>query len=287
MARRLKVGSHRYQEHTTVQQPRAMWREDERASPHSDAIKSPSGAPSPKERSLMKIAVIGTGMVGRTFASRLSGLGHDVVVGTRRVTDTLSRADEGRAGMLPYSAWQREHPDVGLASFAEAGAHGEVIINATAGVATLNALEAVGADNLAGKVLVDIALPLDGAPGQTRSLTVANTDSLGEQIQRAYPDARVVKTPNTVFVGVMVDPARLPGRHNVFVSGQDPEAKQTVATLLQEFGWQPGSNLDLGGISTTRGAEMYASLYFTLASVLGTFDFNIAIVRSQPHPTDS
>jgi 8-hydroxy-5-deazaflavin:NADPH oxidoreductase len=159
----------------------------------------------------MKIAVIGTGMVGRTFASRLIGLGHDVVIGTRGVTDTLSRTDQSRPGMPPYSEWQREHPDVGLASFADAGAHGEVIINATAGVATLNALEAVGADNLAGKVLVDIALPLDGAPGQTRSLVVANTDSLGEQIQRAYPDARVVKTLNTVFVEVMVDPARYPG----------------------------------------------------------------------------
>jgi 8-hydroxy-5-deazaflavin:NADPH oxidoreductase len=229
----------------------------------------------------MKIAVIGTGMVGRTFASRLIGLGHDVVIGTRGVTDTLSRTDQSRPGMPPYSEWQREHPDVGLASFADAGAHGEVIINATAGVATLNALEAVGADNLAGKVLVDIALPLDGAPGQTRSLVVANTDSLGEQIQRAYPDARVVKTLNTVFVEVMVDPARVPGRHNVFVSGDDAEAKSTVATLLAQFGWQPDSIVDLGGIRTARGVEMYASLYFTLAGVLNTFDFNIAIVRNE------
>ncbi len=229
----------------------------------------------------MKIAVIGTGTVGRTFASRLSGLGHDVVMGTRSVEETLNRTHEGRAGTPPHSVWQHEHPDIRLASFADAGAHGEVIINATAGVATLSALETVGADNLAGKVLVDIALPLDGAPGQTRSLVVANTDSLGEQIQRAHPDARVVKTLNTVFVEVMVDPARVPGRHNVFVSGDDAEAKRTVATLLGQFGWQPDSIVDLGGIRTARGAEMYASLYFTLAGVLNTFDFNIAIVRNE------
>lgn len=229
----------------------------------------------------MKIAVIGTGTVGRTFASRLSGLGHDVVIGTRSVEGTLIRTQESRAGMPPFNVWQREHPEVALAPFAEAGAHGEVIISATAGVATLSALEAVGRDNLAGKVLVDIALPLDGAPGQARSLVVANNDSLGEQIQRAFPDARVVKTLNTVFVTVMVDPARLPGHHNVFVSGDDAEAKRTVATLLGEFGWRPESILDLGGISTARAVEMYSSLFFTLAGVMDTFEFNIAIVRSE------
>lgn len=227
----------------------------------------------------MKIAVIGTGTVGRTFASRLSGLGHDVVVGTRDVAATLSRTQEARTGMPAYCEWQSEHPDVALASFADAGAHAVVIINATSGIATLDALEAVGASNLAGKVLIDIALPLDGTPGQPRSLVLANTDSLGEQIQRTFPDARVVKTLNTVFVEVMVDPSRLPGLHNVFVSGDDAEAKATVATLLGEFGWPSESVVDLGEIRTARGVEMYSSLFFTLAGVLRTWDFNISIVR--------
>ncbi|GAB2889291.1 NAD(P)-binding domain-containing protein [Streptomyces deserti] len=231
------------------------------------------------ESRIMKITVIGTGKVGRSFASRLAGLGHDVVVGTRDVDETLSRTQENRAGMQPYSAWQREHPAIALAPLAAAGAHGELIINATSGVATLSALDAVGAENLAGKPLIDLALPLDGVPGQQRSLVVANTDSLGERIQRAFPDARVVKTLNTVHVDVMVDPARVPGQHSVFVSGNDPEAKRTVSTLLTEFGWQPDAILDLGDIRTARGVEMYVSLYFTLAGVLDTFDFNIAIVQ--------
>lgn len=218
----------------------------------------------------MKIAVIGTGTVGRTFASRLSGLGHDVVVGTRDVAATFNRAEEARAGMPAYSEWQSEHPGVALASFADAGAHAEVVINATSGVATLQALEAVGAGNLAGKVVIDIALPLGGAPGQPRSLVLANTDSLGEQIQRNFPEARVVKSLNTVFVDVMVDPARLPGLHSVFVSGDDAAAKDTVAALLGEFGWPPESIVDLGDIRTARGVEMYSSLFFTLAGVLKT-----------------
>jgi 8-hydroxy-5-deazaflavin:NADPH oxidoreductase len=227
----------------------------------------------------MRIAVIGTGLDGCTFASRLSGLGHDLVIGTRSVTDTLARTQEGRTGMQPYSAWQHEHLDVRLASFADAGAHGEVIINATSGTATLSALEAVGAENLAGKVIIDMALPLDGAPGQPRSLVVAGTDSLGEQIQRTFPRAHVVKTLNTVHVDVMVDPSRIPGLHNVFVSGDNAEAKSTAALLLGEFGWPPESIVDLGEIRTARGVEMYSSLFFTLAGQLKTWDFNIAIVR--------
>ncbi len=139
----------------------------------------------------------------------------------------------------------------------------------------------MGAENLAGKPLIDIALPLDGAPGEQRSLVVANTDSRDEQIQRAFPDARVVKTLNTVHVDVMVDPARVPGQHNIFVSGNDPEAKRTVSTLLTEFGWQSDAILDLGDIRTARGVEMYAPLLFTLAGVLDTWDFNIAIVQRQ------
>lgn len=228
----------------------------------------------------MKIAVIGTGTVGRTFASRLSDLGHDVTVGTRDVAATMNRTEEARAGMPAYSVWQREHPNVALASFEDAGAQAELIINATSGLKTLDALAAVGTANLADKVLIDIALPLDAEPGQLRSLTVANTDSLGEQIQRAFPDARVVKTLNTVFVGVMVDPSRVAGLHNVFVSGDDAGAKDTVAALLIELGWPQDSIVDLGGIRTARAVEMYSSLYFTLAGVLKTWDFNIAIVRN-------
>jgi predicted dinucleotide-binding enzyme len=132
--------------------------------------------------------------------------------------------------------------------------------------------------NLAGKVLLDLALPLDLSQGMPPTLTIANTDSLGEQIQRTFPDARVVKSLNTVFWQVMIDPSRVPGEHTIFVAGNDPEAKKTVEGLLADFCWPDGSILDLGDITGARGAEMYARLYFTLVGALDTFELNIQVI---------
>lgn len=228
----------------------------------------------------MKIAVLGTGMVGRALAGRLAAIRHDVVIGTRDVEQTLVRTEPGTMGLSPYAEWQQAHPEIQLVSFPEAGAHGEIVINATAGVASLAALEAVGAKNLDGKIVVDIAIPLDFSQGMPPLLLVASTDSLGEQIQRAYPDARVVKTLNTVFGDMMIDPARVPGQHNVFLAGDDTGAKKTVRNLLGEIGWTEEAMIDLGGIRAARGTEMYMPLYFMLENALGTFDFNIAVVRA-------
>lgn len=228
----------------------------------------------------MKIAVIGTGGVGRTLAAALAGLGHEVVIGTRDVENTLANTEPDVFGNPPYARWQQEHTDIRLLPFAEAGAHGEVVLNATNGANSLAALEAVGADNLAGKVLLDLALPLDLSQGMPPTLTVANTDSLGEQIQRAFPDARVVKSLNSVAFPVMVDPSRVPGAHTLFVAGDDEDAKETVRGLLEGFGWPADAVIDLGDITGARGAEMYSRLYFTLAGVLETFDFNINVVRA-------
>src|SRR5581483_1283831 len=205
----------------------------------------------------MRIAVLGTGMVGRALAARLAELGHDVVIGTRDVEETLARTDHDAMGNPPYAEWQRGHRDVRLVPFAEAGAHGELIVNATAGGASLAALEAVGADELAGKVVVDVANPLDFSRGIPPLLSVANDDSLGEQIQRAFPEARVVKTLNTMNAYVMVDPARVPGEHHVFLAGDDAAAKETVRRLLTELGWNDASIVDLGGIRAARGTEMF------------------------------
>lgn len=229
----------------------------------------------------MKIAVLGTGMVGRALTSRLAALGHDIVIGTRDVEPTLARTEPGTMGLPPYAEWQQANPGIRLVPFPEAGAHGELIINATAGANSLAALKATGAANLAGKVVIDIALPLDFSQGMPPLLLVANTDSLGEQIQRAFPEARVVKTLNTIFCEVMIEPARLPGQHNVFLAGDDTGAKETVKGLLREFGWPEDVIVDLGGIRAARGVEMYMPLYFTLVNALGTFDFNIALARAQ------
>lgn len=227
----------------------------------------------------MKIAVLGTGMVGRALAGRLAGLGHDVVIGTRNVAQTLARNEADQFGEPAFTGWHADHSDVRLLAFSDAGAHAELILNATAGINSLAALEAVGATNLEGKVLIDLTLPLDFSNGMPPKLLVANTDSLGEQVQRAFPGARVVKTLNTMYVRIMVDPSRIPGRHNIFLAGNDADAKGIVKSLLSGFGWGDEVMIDLGGIEAARATEMYMPLYFSLVGVLGDFDFNIAIER--------
>jgi predicted dinucleotide-binding enzyme len=228
----------------------------------------------------MKIAIIGTGMVGRGLAVRLAGLGHDVAIGTRDIDDTLARTVVDERGERPYAQWTQEHSDVHLVTLPEAGEHGEVVINAANGQNALAALEGVGAGPLAGKVLLDLALPLDLSQGLPPTLTISNTDSLGETIQRAFPDTRVVKSLTSVYYQVMIDPTRVPGQHSIFVAGDDSDAKRTIAEILRQFGWSTESIIDLGDITGARGVEMYARLFFTLYNAFGTFDFNINVTRA-------
>jgi predicted dinucleotide-binding enzyme len=168
---------------------------------------------------------------------------------------------------------------VKLGSFADAAAHGELVVNATAGEASLDALRQAGEVNLAGKVLVDLANALDYSQGMPPSLFVANTDSLGERIQRAFPAVRVVKTLNTMNALIMVSPHQLAdGDHTVFVCGNDPEAKALVTRLLTEgFGWR--DVIDLGDLTAARGAEMLVALWVRLWGALQTPTFNLKVVR--------
>lgn len=226
----------------------------------------------------MKIAVLGTGTVGRALAAGLAAAGHAVTVGTRDVAATLSRVATDSMGNPPFADWRRQHQDVGVESLAEAAAGAQLVVNALSGPASLPGLEAVGEANLAGKVLVDVANPLDFSRGMPPSLTVCNTDSLGEQIQRRFPSALVVKALNTVNAGIMVDPAGLGGGdHTVFVSGDDATAKAQVVALLESMGWS--DVIDLGDITTARGTEMYLALWVRLFGVLGTPTFSIKVVR--------
>ena len=224
----------------------------------------------------MRIAVLGTGMVGRALAGGLSRLGHDATVGTRDVSATLARTEPDAMGNPAYRQWADEHPEVKLATYADAAVDAELIVNATSGDASVDALRAAGAANLAGKVLVDIANPLDFSHGMPPSLFVKDTDSLGEQIQRAFPDARVVKAFNVVNASVMVDPSAL-GDHTMFVSGNDEAAKQTVVGLLNAFGHS--DVIDLGDITSARGAEMLLPIWLRLFGALGTPSFAFKIVR--------
>ena len=217
----------------------------------------------------MRFGVLGTGMVGRALAGKLVGLGHEVTMGSRRAGNERAVAWADQAG-----------PSAGEGSFADAAGFGEILVNATAGAASLEALGAAGADNLAGKVLVDVANPLDFSGGMPPKLTVCNTDSLAEQIQRAFPDARVVKTLNTVNADVMVDPGVVPGSHTVFVSGNDPDAKRDVVELLESFGWPADDVMDLGDLSAARGTEMYLPLWLRLWGATGTGHLNVRVVTA-------
>ena len=226
----------------------------------------------------MKIAVLGTGTVGPTVAAALSALGHDVVMGTRDPKATLARTEPGATGGPPFAAWHAAHRRIGVATFADAAARSDLVVNATSGAGSLEALAAAGAANLAGKVVMDVANPLDFSRGFPPSLTPVNTDSLGEQIQRAFPEARVVKTLNTMTASVMVDPASVAGgEHSVFVSGNDAAAKEIVGGLLTGFGHR--DIIDLGDITTARGAEMMLPLWVRLWGALGTGAFNFKIAR--------
>jgi predicted dinucleotide-binding enzyme len=215
----------------------------------------------------MRYGVLGTGTVGQVLAGRLVEVGHEVRMGSRT-------ADNEAAAMWAAEAGA----GASHGTFADAAEFGQTVMNCTGGGVSLDALAAAGAEHLAGKVLIDVANALTFETGRL-TLTVCNTDSLGEQIQRAYPEARVVKTLNTMGNEVMVHPEQIPGRHCVFMSGDDAEAKQLVAGMLESFGWPPDSIVDLGGIETARGTEMYLVLWMEMMQATGDRRLNINVVR--------
>jgi 8-hydroxy-5-deazaflavin:NADPH oxidoreductase len=211
--------------------------------------------------------VLGTGVVGRTLATKLVSVGHEVMMGSRQSGNEAAVAWAEASGQLA---------DQG--NFAEAAGFGELIVNATAGTASLDALVSAEAENLAGKVVLDVANPLDFSGGMPPTLSVCNTDSLAEQIQRAFPEARVVKSLNTVNADVMVDPGIVPGSHTIFVAGEDAGAKAVVKEILGELGWPAGNVMDLGGLEAARGMEMYLPLWLALYGATGTAHVSVKVV---------
>jgi predicted dinucleotide-binding enzyme len=215
----------------------------------------------------MRVGVLGTGQVGQTLGSRLVATGHDVVMGSRTATNEHA------------AAWVAAHAERAAAgTFADAAAHGEVIVNATGGVVSIAALQLAGAENLAGKVLIDVSNPMKPDSGFPPQLDPVGDDSKAEQIQREFPDARVVKALNTMNCEVMADPSLLAGEHDVFMAGDDESAKQVVREVLRGFGWPDTSIRDLGGISAARGLEMYITFWIGLRISLGQNHFNVRLV---------
>ena len=216
----------------------------------------------------MKIGILGTGAVGSTIGTKLIQLGHDVMMGSRT------------SGNEKASAWaQKNGKHASQGTFAAAAAFGEIVFNCTHGIASLKALNLAGADNLKNKILIDIANALDFSNGMPPSLAVCNTDSLGEQIQRAFPDVKVVKTLNTMNCGLMVNPKLVAdGDHNIFISGNDAGAKAKVEEILRDwFEWK--SVIDLGDITTARATEMLLPIWIILMGKYQSPNFNFKIIR--------
>jgi predicted dinucleotide-binding enzyme len=226
----------------------------------------------------MRIGVFGTGMVGQSLSSRFSELGHDVMVGTRDVAATLGRTQPDRSGSPGFGTWHGQHPGIKVGTLPDAASHGEILINATSGGASLEVLRQAGVGQLPGRVLIDVANPLDFSKGMPPSLSVCNTDSLGEQIQRSFPGLKVVKALNTTNASVMTQPTAVGGGdHTVFICGNDPDAKATVTKLLVSLGWR--DVVDVGDISAARGTEMLLPLWLRLFGAFKTPLFNFKVVR--------
>lgn len=230
----------------------------------------------------MKIAIIGTGIVGKTIASKLVELNHDVMMGTRNVSDKLASTATDNYGNPPFGEWIKTNIKVKLGSFAEAAAFGELVVNATNGSNSLTALILAGTKNLAGKVLIDIANPLDFSNGMPPSLLpgLNNTNSLAEEIQKTFPDTMVIKTLNTMWCGLMVNPNLVGnGDHINFISGNNSEAKNKVIKLLNQFGWLDKNILDIGDITGARATESLLPIWLKVMGVTKNGAFNFRLVR--------
>jgi len=217
----------------------------------------------------MKIAVLGTGMVGDAIGSKLIELGHYVMIGSRT-------ADNEKAAAFVA---KHQNGKASTGTFADAAAFGELIFNCTKGMEILNILKGAGEKNLNGKILVDVANPLDFSKGMPPTLSVCNTNSLGEEIQGAFPGVKVVKSLNTMWCGIMVNPAMINGGdHNVFMSGNDAEAKKQVAEILKSFGWIEKNIIDLGDIKTARGSEMMLPIWLSIFTSTNNGAFNFKVI---------
>jgi len=230
---------------------------------------------------MKRIAIMGTGSVGQAYASKFISLDYEVMMGTRNVSEKLADTAKGVYGNPPFSEWHSANKNVKLGTFKEAAAFGEIILNATMGGKSIEALRMADVKNLDGKILIDIANPIDYSKGMPPSLLpeLSNTNSLGEEIQKTFPDVRVVKTQNTMWNGLMVNPAMLNGGdHTTFICGNSTEAKETVKEILKSFGWPEKNILDLGDISSARGMEMYLPLWLRIWGATGSGAFNIKIL---------
>jgi predicted dinucleotide-binding enzyme len=230
----------------------------------------------------MKISILGTGSVGQTLASRLAALKYDVMIGTRNVSEKLAGTEPDGRGNPSFSEWYKGQNGIGIGTFSESAAFGEIVINATHGGSSIASLKLAGAKNLAGKILMDIANPLDFSKGMPPSLIpgLCNTSSLGEEIQSTFPYTLVVKTLNTMWSGLMVNPGMIGGGDHInYICGNDIASKNTVRKLLNQFGWKDENILDIGDITGARASESVLPIWLRVMQTYQSGVFNFRVVR--------
>lgn len=222
----------------------------------------------------MKIAILGTGTVAQSLSEKFIELEYDVTLGTKNPQETKGRTTPNQVTGVSFSDWYKVNSKVKLSRFANVTQDVGLVINATQGTESLQVLNQIGKESLKGKILLDIANPFDASKGV---MTICNTDSLGEQIQAAFPDTKVVKSFNTMNAYIMTHPNSIPGNHNVFISGNDEYAKSVVKDLFKTIGWKENNIIDLGDISTARGTELLLPIGLRLYGVFGHSNFNFHI----------
>ena len=213
---------------------------------------------------MKKIGILGTGSVGKTIGSALIKLGYSVKMGSRTADNSTAKEFASNNGSNASSG-----------TFEDAANYSDIIFNCTMGMASLQALELAGRAALKGKILIDLSNPLDFSKGMPPSLSVCNTDSLAEQIQRNFPETHVVKTLNIVNCEVMVNPGKSGGEPTMFICGNELAAKSSTNEILKDFGWK--DIIDLGDVTNARGMEMLLPLWVRtyVATKNGYFAFKV------------
>ncbi|MGL4631800.1 MAG: NADPH-dependent F420 reductase [Leadbetterella sp.] len=226
---------------------------------------------------MKNIAILGTGNVGQAFAKRLADLGYNVSVGTRNVENSLANTTKDMYGTPTVSEFIASNPSVQLKTFADATADADFVILGTKGDGAEAALAATNG-HINGKTILDLSNPLDFSKGFPPTLFMSNDTSLGEYLQGKFPEAKFVKSLNTMFNGVMLNPRLLSEDSTVFMSGNFADAKEEVKTLLNQFGWKESEIFDLGDITTSRGTESLLPIWLRIfgATQNGVFNFKIA-----------
>jgi 8-hydroxy-5-deazaflavin:NADPH oxidoreductase len=225
----------------------------------------------------MKIGILGTGGVGKAIAAKLVKLEHEVMIGTRDVRKTLESRAAGS-----FHEFIEHNPKIKLGTFEQAATFGEMVMNVARGAVSLDVMQAAGEKNLEGKILIDIANPLDFSHGLPPVLIpeLSNTTSLGEELQKRLPKTKVVKTLNTMWNGLMINPGMIAnGDHVNYICGNDAEAKEKVKEFLYQFGWKKEWLIDIGDITGARATEATLPIWLRVYGAKKSGAFNFSIVQ--------